>query len=194
MINSNFGLQAAELLRHPILQPYVLKVNLKLNSVRRSSLSTHWPETEYIKKTRFVNPEDVPVSTYIEKRHSVSNDRTLNPSISGTEDYTAELSVGSTHEDLTFGRKVMSKASNVAKTVRLTPSKASITAKKQAELPKNCESVSCRNLNQHYMFLHAHALLCTCPNISLFPFLFPMKIQTDTSINTLPSLLLFPLC
>ncbi|KAG5549433.1 hypothetical protein RHGRI_014694 [Rhododendron griersonianum] len=131
---------AAELLRHPILQPYVLKVNLKLNSVRRSSLSTHWPETEYIKKTRFVNPEDVPVSTYKEKRHSLSNDRTLNPSISVTEDYMAEFSVGSTHEDLTFGRKVISKASNVAKTLRLTPSKASATAKKQSELSKNRES------------------------------------------------------
>lgn len=140
--NSNFGLQAAELLRHPILQPYVLKVNLKLNSVRRSSLSTHWPETEYIKKTRFANPEDVPVSTYKEKRHSLSNDRTLNPSISVTEDYMAELSVGSTHEDLTFGRKVISKASNVAKTLRLTPSKASATVKKQLELSKNRESVS----------------------------------------------------
>ncbi|XP_058213407.1 serine/threonine-protein kinase Nek3-like [Rhododendron vialii] len=131
---------AAELLRHPILQPYVLKVNLKLNSVRRSSLSTHWPETEYIKKTRFANPEDVPVSTYKEKRHSLSNDRTLNPSISVTEDYMAELSVGSTHEDLTFGRKVISKASNVAKTLRLTPSKASATVKKQSELSKNRES------------------------------------------------------
>lgn len=149
-----------ELLRHPHLQPYVLKVNLKLNSIRRSSLSTHWPETEYIKKTRFANPEDVPVTTYKEKRHSLSNDRTLKPSISGAEDYVAELSVGSNHEDSAFGRKVISKTSNVAKTLRLTPAKASATAKKQAELSKNRDSVSCRNYICYSFFIHMHFFAC----------------------------------
>ncbi|XP_057501959.1 serine/threonine-protein kinase Nek2-like isoform X1 [Actinidia eriantha] len=148
---------AAELLRHPHLQPYVLKVNLKLNSPRRNSLSTHWPETEFIKKTRFADPEYVPVSVYKEKRFSFSNDRTLNPSISGAEQDSScsqrnritpnymnqritELSVGSTHEGSAFSRKVVSKASNVAKTQRLTPTKASVTPKKQPKLARNRES------------------------------------------------------
>ncbi|GFY94790.1 NIMA-related serine/threonine kinase 1 [Actinidia rufa] len=148
---------AAELLRHPHLQPYVLKVNLKLNSPRRNSLSTHWPETEFIKKTRFADPEDVTVSVYKEKRFSFSNDRTLNPSISGAEQDSScsqrnrstpnymnqrikELSVGSTHEGSAFNRKVVSKASNVAKTQRLTPTKASVTPKKQPNFARNRES------------------------------------------------------
>ncbi|KAL6989808.1 Serine/threonine-protein kinase Nek1 [Sarracenia purpurea var. burkii] len=149
-------LRAAELLRHPHLQPYVIKVNLKLNSPRRNSLSAHWPESDYTKKTRFAAPEDVPVSTYREKRYSLSNDRTLNPSISGAEQDSfsqrnqstpnyldqrlAELSVESTREDPAFGRKVISKASNVVKTLRLTPAKNSAIPKKRAEASKNRES------------------------------------------------------
>ncbi|KAI8025751.1 Serine/threonine-protein kinase Nek2 [Camellia lanceoleosa] len=150
---------AAELLRHSHLQPYVLKVQLKLNSPRRNSLSTHWHETEYMKKTKFMEPEDVPVSMYKEKRHSYGNDRTLNPSISGAAEDSSfsqrnqripryvnqrieEMSVGSTHEVTTFGRKFISKASNTGKTTRLTPEKASAPPKKQAELSKNRESFS----------------------------------------------------
>ncbi|THG17433.1 hypothetical protein TEA_006823 [Camellia sinensis var. sinensis] len=150
---------AAELLRHSHLQPYVLKVQLKLNSPRRNSLSTHWHETEYMKKTKFIEPEDIPVSMYKEKRHSYGNDRTLNPSISGAAEDSSfsqrnqripryvnqrieEMSVGSTHEVTTFARKFIPKASNTGKTTRLTPEKASAPPKKQAELSKNRESFS----------------------------------------------------
>uniref|UniRef100_A0A5B7AKT8 non-specific serine/threonine protein kinase n=1 Tax=Davidia involucrata TaxID=16924 RepID=A0A5B7AKT8_DAVIN len=148
---------AAELLQHAHLQPYVLKVHLKINSPRRNSLSIHWPETDYMKKTRFTEPEDVPLSTYREKRLSSGNDRTLNPSISGTEQDSpfstqrtqntpnylnrrvSEFSVGSTYEG---SKKITPKASNIARTPRLTPAKASATAKRQAELSRNCESFS----------------------------------------------------
>ena len=44
----------------------------------------HWPETN-IKKTRFSDPVDIHFSAYREGRRSFSNDRTLNPSISGAE-------------------------------------------------------------------------------------------------------------
>ena len=75
-------LQAAELLGHSHLQPYVIKIHLKLNSPRRGNFIMQWPEPDYIKKTRF--SEAVTFSTYPDKkRHSFSNDRTLNPSISG---------------------------------------------------------------------------------------------------------------
>ncbi|CAL5400718.1 unnamed protein product [Camellia sinensis] len=146
--------RAAELLRHQHLQPYVLKVHLKLNSPRRNSLPTHWPQADYIKKTRFVEPEDIPVSTYKEKWHSFGNNRTLNPNITGPERDSsfsqrnqstpsylnkkiAELSVECIHEESDFGRKIISKASNFAMTPRLTPTKDSPTPKKQAELSKN---------------------------------------------------------
>ncbi|GFY90688.1 NIMA-related serine/threonine kinase 1 [Actinidia rufa] len=131
---------AAELLRHPHLQPYVLKVNLKLNSPRCNSLSTHWPETEFIKKTRFADPEDVPVSVYKEKRFSFSNDRTLNPSISGAEHDSpsqrirstpnyfnqriAELSVGSTHEDSAFKQKSCFKSFKCCQNSKVDSSKS----------------------------------------------------------------------
>ncbi|KAF5946085.1 hypothetical protein HYC85_016313 [Camellia sinensis] len=141
---------AAELLRHQHLQPYVLKVHLKLNSPRRNSLPTHWPQADYIKKTRFVEPEDIPVSTYKEKWHSFGNNRTLNPNITVAERDSsfsqrnqslnkkiAELSVECIHEESDFGRKIISKASNFAMTPRLTPTKDSPTPKKQAELSKN---------------------------------------------------------
>ncbi|THG16791.1 hypothetical protein TEA_029435 [Camellia sinensis var. sinensis] len=145
---------AAELLRHQHLQPYVLKVHLKLNSPRRNSLPTHGPQADYIKKTRLVEPEDIPVSTYKEKWHSFGNDRTLNPNITGAERDSsfsqrnqstpsylnkkiAELSVECIHEESDFGRKIISKASNFAMTPRLTPTKDSPTPKKRAELSKN---------------------------------------------------------
>lgn len=149
--------QAAELLRHQHLQPYALKIHLKINSPRRNSLSSiHWPETDYIKKTRFAEPEDVPLTTYREKRLSYGNDRTLNPSISLPEQDSpfsdrriqntprylsqrmAELSVGSSHEGTVISKKITSK---VARTPGFPPTKASATPKRRAELTKNHESV-----------------------------------------------------
>ncbi|KAM7472679.1 hypothetical protein LguiA_010862 [Lonicera macranthoides] len=142
---------AGELLRHSHLQPYVLKIHLKINSPRRNSLSTHWPETDFIKKTRF----DVPPSTYREKRMSFGNDRTLNPSISIAEQDSpystkrfqntpsywnqrmAGLSVGSTQEVRSIGNKASSKDSNVAKNSRFTPTKASSSPKRQVGMSKN---------------------------------------------------------
>ncbi|KAK3006254.1 hypothetical protein RJ639_016880 [Escallonia herrerae] len=149
---------AAELLRHQHLQAYVLKIHLKINSPRRNSLSTHWPVTDYIKHTRFAEPEDIPVPTYRDKRLSFGNDRTLNPSISLAEQESpfsarltqntygyvnrrmVESSIGSTHERTAVNKKTPSKASNIANNPRFTPPKASPTSKKRAELSKNRQS------------------------------------------------------
>ncbi|XP_024040975.1 serine/threonine-protein kinase Nek1 isoform X2 [Citrus clementina] len=133
---------AAELLRHAHLQPYVLKVHLKLNRPRRNSLS-HWPESNYARRTRFSEPDDVPISSYREKQYSFSNNRNLNPSISGTEQDSlcstkgihntpaylnrrlSEVSVESSHEGTVICKPIASKTSFVAKTPRLASSKAS---------------------------------------------------------------------
>ncbi|KAA8544954.1 hypothetical protein F0562_019651 [Nyssa sinensis] len=170
---------AAELLRHPQLHPYVLKIHLKMNSPRRNSLSIHWPETDYMKKTRFTEPEDVPLARYTEKRLSFGNDRTLNPSISGTEQDSpfstqrtentpsylnrrvSELSVRSTYEETTIGKKITPKASNIAKTPRLTPSKASATPKRRVELSKNCESFP--------SFTNSSNKICSHKSMAEFP-------------------------
>ncbi|KAI4350054.1 hypothetical protein L6164_010579 [Bauhinia variegata] len=150
--NPEFRPSAAELLGRRLLQPYVLKIHLQINNPRRSSLPLHWPESNYVKKTRFLELEADPVSIYRHKRHSFSNDRTLNPSISGAEDSVcstleidctpdhlnqrlAELSVGDSHEVKSI------KTSNFARTPRSTPSKGSANPKKSMELSKNRESL-----------------------------------------------------
>ncbi|KAI3747461.1 hypothetical protein L6452_09918 [Arctium lappa] len=149
---------AAELLRHPHLQPYVLKVNLKLNSPKRSSLSTHWPESDYMKKTRFAEPVYLrPRST--ERRLSSGNDRTLNPSISlgdqGSPFSTkrvqdsphylqrrmGRLSIGSACEESPVSKNISSKASVSAKNLRFTSPKTSSAPKKRTELSKGRETV-----------------------------------------------------
>lgn len=145
--------QAAQLLGHPHLQPYVLEVHLKINSPRRGSLPAHWPEpVAYMKKTRLSETKDVPLVTYREKCSSFSNDRTLNPSISGAEQDSLcstldihdkpnfldrrlqELSVGSIHEQTAISKTVVAKASDVVKSSRRIPAKASGS-------PKRSESV-----------------------------------------------------
>ncbi|KAF7817846.1 serine/threonine-protein kinase Nek2-like [Senna tora] len=150
---------AAELLGHPHLQPYVLKIHLKISNPRRNTLPAHWPESHYLKKTRFLEPEVDSVSFYRDKHHSFCNDRTLNPSISGAEqdsvcstleidctpDYLnprlAELCVGDSSEVKTIPKRVVSKTSSVAKTPRLTSSKASASPKKPMECSKNRDPV-----------------------------------------------------
>lgn len=146
--------QAAELLGHPHLQPHVLKIHMKLNSHRRSTIPVTWSDSDYIRKARFMEPEIVPVPIIREKRRSLSNDRTLNPSISGTEqdspcfskmtqrfpsclDYKfAELSMGSFHEDYDIEKSVTTKFSTVAKTPRFTRAKPSTIPRRQITTTK----------------------------------------------------------
>ncbi|KAJ1385154.1 Serine/threonine-protein kinase, active site [Sesbania bispinosa] len=144
---------AAELLGHPHLQPHVLKIHLKINNPRRSTLPGHWPESDYRKKTRFLKPEGHPVSISGDKWHSFSNDRTLNPSVSGAEqdslcstleiDCTpenqrlAELCIGDSHDVKSIYKPAVSRTSSIAKTRRLTSSKASTTPKKSMEPSKS---------------------------------------------------------
>ncbi|KAG4112673.1 hypothetical protein ERO13_D13G176000v2 [Gossypium hirsutum] len=148
---------AEELLRHPHLQPYVLKVQIKINNPRRNSLPVNWPETN-IKKTRFSDPVEVRFSGYRERRQSYSNDRTLNPSISGAEQDSVCSTKGIHHavpgylnqrlEDLSVDRSqgtvickpITSKLSSITKTPRSSLAKASGTAKRNTEPTKNRDS------------------------------------------------------
>ncbi|KAL5058908.1 hypothetical protein RYX36_030512 [Vicia faba] len=76
---------AAELLNHPHLQPYILKVHLKLNNPRRSTFPFQWTDSNHARRSRFVEPGSASTFPGRVKRLSFSNDRALNPSISGTE-------------------------------------------------------------------------------------------------------------
>ncbi|KAE9598091.1 putative protein kinase NEK family [Lupinus albus] len=145
---------AAELLGHPHLQPYVHNIHLKINSPRRGTLPGHWEQPNYMKKTRFSKSDDS-VSIYRGKWHSLSNDQTSNPSVSAadedslcstreidcTPDYLnqrlAELCVGDSHEVKSNIKPVVSRTSSVAKTPRLTSSKASATRNKSMKHSKN---------------------------------------------------------
>lgn len=138
------------MLNHPHLQPYILKVHIKLNSPRRNTFPLQRSDTNYIKKTRFVEPGSDSVKTFREKRLSFSNDRALNPSISMTEEESIcssrrsqqlpsylnkkfdELSVGSCAEkESDVDQSRTTKFPTVTKTPRLTTTKASATPKKQ---------------------------------------------------------------
>uniref|UniRef100_A0A2N9EIG1 Protein kinase domain-containing protein n=1 Tax=Fagus sylvatica TaxID=28930 RepID=A0A2N9EIG1_FAGSY len=144
---------AADLLRHSHLQAYVLKVHLKLNSPRRSSLPVQWSESTYMKKTRFSEPNNVPHSMYREKRRSYSNDRTLNPSVSGADQDSLcstleihdnpsyfhqrlqELSIGGILEETAISKTVVAKASDIAKSSRRTTARAAGPPKRSESFP-----------------------------------------------------------
>nr|XP_043632514.1 serine/threonine-protein kinase Nek2-like [Erigeron canadensis]XP_043632515.1 serine/threonine-protein kinase Nek2-like [Erigeron canadensis]XP_043632516.1 serine/threonine-protein kinase Nek2-like [Erigeron canadensis]XP_043632517.1 serine/threonine-protein kinase Nek2-like [Erigeron canadensis] len=141
---------AAELLRHPHLQPYVLKVNLKLNSPKRDSISNHWAESDYMKKTRFAEPVYLRPKSR-DRRLSYGNDRTLNPSISlGDQDspYSTKrvqdsphymqrrmerMSIGSTCEESPVNKNI------TTKNLRFTSPKTSLAPKKRTDLSKGRE-------------------------------------------------------
>ncbi|XP_038993914.1 serine/threonine-protein kinase Nek1-like isoform X2 [Hibiscus syriacus] len=148
---------AEELLKHPHLQPYILKVQHKINNPRRNSLPVDWPETN-IKKTRFSDPVDVRFSGYRE-RCLPFGDRTLNPSISGAEQDLVcstkgihhgvpgyldrrleDLSIDSSHEGTVICKPIISKLSCSTKDMRSSSAKASATPKRKTQPSKNRDS------------------------------------------------------
>ncbi|CAH9087110.1 unnamed protein product [Cuscuta europaea] len=145
--NPHLRPSAAELLKHPHLQPHVINTYLKLNSPRRNSLPNYWPDND-VKKSRFSGPEHFPC--YQDKRSSYGNDRTLNPSVSGpdhdhsfsarkycnTPNRMTALSTGST-EGGTITKKVTSKVSNAVKNPKTTLSKMSTPKRQESALKHN---------------------------------------------------------
>ncbi|KAK9281207.1 hypothetical protein L1049_004102 [Liquidambar formosana] len=168
--NPEFRPSAAELLSHPHLQPYVLKIHLKSNNPRRHTFPLQWSDSNYVKKIRFLEPKAVPIPANREKRRSFSNDRALNPSISGTEQdspcYTrraqefpshlnekfTELSVDSSiHEEIGIDKSTSTKFPCVAKTPRLTQAKVSATPRRQTVPSKISRSRSNRDSVSSYI-------------------------------------------
>lgn len=153
--NPEFRPSAAELLCHPHLQPYVLRIHLKLNSPRRNTFPLEWSDSNFIKNTRFMEPEAISIHSNREKRQSFSNDRALNPSVSETEQDSLsstlrgrafgnymnqkfkELSIGVVHKELGVDKSTTPNVCNAGKTPRLTPAKVSATPRRQATPSKN---------------------------------------------------------
>ncbi|ONK74353.1 uncharacterized protein A4U43_C03F5360 [Asparagus officinalis] len=144
---------AAELLRHPHLQPFVIQVNLK-SSPTYNSLPVPHPVSSHIKKIRFHNNEDDSVMKGKEKRHSLGNERILREdrpsidrdSISSTRSIKyypdnlnqgmKDLSVGSSQVGDSGLAKTTNVKPSVTKTARFTPSKIFTTPRRQSEPAK----------------------------------------------------------
>ncbi|XP_065852759.1 serine/threonine-protein kinase Nek2 [Euphorbia lathyris] len=143
---------AAELLRLPHLQPYVLKVHQKVNSPSRNTFPFQWPESNYMKKTRFADPAELPLSSYRDRRHSFSTDRALNPNVSATDQESfcdtkgmhrrlSELSVRSSSEGTVICKPITSKTPLVAKNSKLASRKPSTTPRKQTQPVKKRQTI-----------------------------------------------------
>ncbi|KAD4385994.1 hypothetical protein E3N88_26163 [Mikania micrantha] len=116
-------IQAADLLKHLHLQPYVLKLHLNINGPRRHSIPSHWSDYKYEKTTTFIEPEP---HLHNRKMSSFSSYRALNPSISEHDQYsscsqnsTRKLSIGSVEEYIQTEKLV------AARTPRVTSVKPS---------------------------------------------------------------------
>lgn len=153
---------AAELLRHPQLQPHVFKINLKFGSPRRNTLPISYYDNS--RKTRFLEAEEIPKRVDREKRRSsYSNDRTQNPSISEADQDSPysfrkqqefstylnrkfdEMSIGSTHKEIGVDKPIVSQASPIARTPRLsTPSKGSTAVRRLSTSSKLSSNASNR--------------------------------------------------
>ncbi|KAL5068183.1 hypothetical protein RYX36_019070 [Vicia faba] len=152
---------AAELLNHPHLQPYILKVHLKLNNPRRSTFPFQWTDSNHARRSRFVEPESASTLSGRVKRLSFSNDRALNPSISGTEvgslcstqraqgfsTYSKhyELSIGCVREKRNANKSKDTKFSNVGRVERLGAAKESATPRRQITPSKIARTSSKRD-------------------------------------------------
>ncbi|KAK4800317.1 hypothetical protein SAY86_020804 [Trapa natans] len=133
---------AGELLRNSHLQPYVLKIHMKMNSPRCNSLPVQWSEYAH-------------VSPYRKIRYSFTNDRALNPSISGADQdscsngrydgpsYLEIPTLGGYSSGSTQGtvicKPVPSRKSNALKTQRVAPAKVSSTPEKHMDPTKKNE-------------------------------------------------------
>ncbi|KAG1368680.1 serine/threonine-protein kinase Nek2 [Cocos nucifera] len=145
---------AAELLRHPQLQAYVLQVHLK-TSPTRNMLLIEQPANKHIKKIRFPDDEGASACKDKDRRQSFGNERIfkLNKpaaeqnSISSTQrinDYPnyliqriKELSVGSNQVgEIGVDKAVNTKQSTTMKTPRYTPAKTFATPRKGMEASK----------------------------------------------------------
>ncbi|CAI9107773.1 OLC1v1007212C1 [Oldenlandia corymbosa var. corymbosa] len=162
--NPEFRPSAADLLRHPHLQPYVLQIHLKSDRPIQHTFPVQWHNNNPVKKIRFIEPEIVTAVSAKGRRQSVGNNRALNPSISGTEldsPYSSprvkhltnfvgkkfsDLSVNSTSDDFGVTKLTPSKVASSAKTRNLSAAKVSLTPRIQIVPSKISNPGSTREL------------------------------------------------
>ncbi|XP_062211875.1 serine/threonine-protein kinase Nek2-like [Phragmites australis] len=134
---------AAELLKHPHLEPYVLQVHLK-SSPPRSIISVHQSPSD----KRMTFPTE-PVSRSKGRRNSLGNERIVTvskpspernsvSSIQSTKDYTTTQSVkeASGQVEEVTSKTLPSRTSSIMKTSKITPYKIITTLKNRLEPPQ----------------------------------------------------------
>ncbi|CAJ1903864.1 unnamed protein product [Sphenostylis stenocarpa] len=119
---------------------------------RRSTFPFQWPEPNYVRRTRSIDPESVSTLSDQDKCLSFSKDRALNPSISGTEQVSQcstqrahrlstpeekiyELSISRVRNKYNTDTSKATKFSTVERTPRLRAVTVSSTAKRQTMTP-----------------------------------------------------------
>ncbi|KAL6894628.1 hypothetical protein ACP4OV_008726 [Aristida adscensionis] len=140
---------AAELLKHPHLQPYVLQVHLK-SSPSHNMIPIHQSPSD--KEMTFPTES---VSRSKGRRNSLGNERTVTfskpspvSSIRSIKDYTTtqsvkELSVEGSHAEEVNSKTLASRTSGIMKTPKRTPSKIFTTLKNRLEHPQaSCDRTS----------------------------------------------------
>lgn len=169
-----FGFQAADLLKHPHLRPYILNIHLKSDIPRHHTFPVQSSDANNVKKTRFMEPKAVPMLTDRDKkenRRSFGNNRALNPSISGNEldsprssprtrNFSShlnrsfsELSIASVNEFTGVKKSATTKLSSAIKSPRVNSAKASAPARKQITPSKLSNCGSTRELVRYIKFI-----------------------------------------
>jgi NIMA (never in mitosis gene a)-related kinase 1/4/5 len=166
-------MQAAELLKHVHLQPYVLQVQLK-SSPSRNMSPIYQALTDKVKKMTF--PSDITDSAKrVARRNSLGNERTVTfckpspeqNSISSTrsiKEYTTtqsvkELSVDSSQiDDEVTSKAIRTKTTGILRTPKSTPAKT-LTTRNRLELDPPKTSYSRTN--------HSEVLSRACPMLLL---------------------------
>jgi NIMA (never in mitosis gene a)-related kinase 1/4/5 len=145
--------QAAELLKHPYLQPYVLQVHLR-SSPSRNMIPVHQSPTE--KRITFSTE---PVSGIKGRRNSMGNERIVTfskpspdrnsfSSIPGVTDYNTtqkvkELSIDNSQVERVTSKNIASRTSSTMQTPKLIPSKTITTTENWLEPPQaSCDRTS----------------------------------------------------
>ncbi|GAB4835991.1 Serine/threonine-protein kinase Nek1 [Ancistrocladus abbreviatus] len=136
---------AAELLRHPHLQPYVLKIHHQSNYPRSGTFPVYWAEPDHIDKATFPEPEDDrtqnPPISEVELNSLCSTER-VQATLGDLDRRLAKFTIQETYRGIANDKPALSRTSNAGKNPgrpRLTRARTVSTPKRRTESSKNCD-------------------------------------------------------
>ncbi|KAL4572022.1 hypothetical protein LXL04_018790 [Taraxacum kok-saghyz] len=127
---------AADLLKHSHLQPYVYNLNLNLNPPRPHKYPLHYSDHNIEKKTTFIKPEPKTVHSHRRTQtQPFTSNRALNPSIS-EHDFSRSFTTKLTNHSINEEKPIYAKIPSVTRTPKSTTAKNYVTPRRQSLLPK----------------------------------------------------------